>query len=125
MRFWDLIRHCVPCASGKEDHRDTYFSPDLRPMRAESGNARSRIVICSPDQLEQTEYVVDLLQSGCSVLLSLQTDKRDVARRLLDFIAGVAYYNENQIQWVAPSTFLILPYDAEVETIGHYGGYCS
>lgn len=74
----------------------------------------TKIVLCTPLRLDQTEDVVDLLQSGCSVLLNLERDSYDVARRLLDFVAGVAYHNENQIQRVAPKAFLITPYDAEI-----------
>lgn len=77
----------------------------------------SKIVLCSPLELDQTEDVVDLLQSGCAVLLNLERDRYDVARRLLDFVAGVAYHNENQIQRVAPRAFLIAPYDAEIEEV--------
>lgn len=62
---------------------------------------------------------MDLLQSGCSVLLNLERDSYDVARRLLDFVAGVAYHNENQIQRVAPRAFLITPYDAEIESVSY------
>lgn len=88
-------------------------------------STRSRIVICAPDQLEQTENIVDLLQSGSSVLLNLETSRRDIARRLLDFIAGVAYHNDNQVRRVAPSAYLILPYDAEVMADGYDERYCG
>ena len=102
------------------------YRPEPRPLISVGGNhVRSRIVICAPEQLNQTENIVDLLQSGSSILLNLETGRRDIARRLLDFVAGVAYHNENQIQRVAPSVYLILPYDAEVESDGYYGKYCS
>ena len=102
------------------------YRPEPCPLISVGGNhVRSRIVICAPEQLDQTESIVDLLQSGSSVLLNLETGRRDIARRLLDFVAGVAYHNENQIQGVAPSVYLILPYDAEVESDGYYGKYCS
>ena len=74
-------------------------------------------MIQAPRGLDQTEDVVDMLQSGSSVVLNLERDSYDVARRLLDFVAGVAYHNENQIRRVAPNTFLIVPFDAEILTI--------
>lgn len=92
---------------------------------ASSDNMRPRIVICAPDRLEQTEEIVDQLQNGSSVLLNLETSRRDIARRLLDFIAGVAYHNDNQVRRVAPSAYLILPYDAEVEADGYDDRYCG
>lgn len=90
-----------------------------------SDSVRYRIVICTPDRLDQTENIVDLLQSGSSVLLNLEMSRRDIARRLLDFIAGVAYHNDNQVRRVAPSAYLILPYDAEVMADGYDEQSCG
>lgn len=92
---------------------------------AVSDSMRPRIVICAPDQLEQTENIVDLLQSGSSVLLNLETSRRDIAGQLLDFIAGVAYHNDNQVRRVAPSAYLILPHDAEVMADGYDNRSCG
>lgn len=111
--FWEPDDAVRPCA---QEHR---VQTDMEK------SARSRIVICAPDQLEQTENIVDLLQSGSSVLLNLETSRRDIARRLLDFIAGVAYHNDNQVRRVAPSAYLILPYDAEVMADGYDERFCG
>ena len=77
----------------------------------------SRIVIQAPLRLDQTEGIVDILQSGCSVLLNLQGGSAETARRLLDFIAGFAYHNENKVWKIARNTFLIVPFDAEVQAV--------
>ena len=111
--FWEPDDAVRPCA---QEHR---VQTDMEK------SARSRIVICAPDQLEQAENIVDLLQSGSSVLLNLETSRRDIARRLLDFIAGVAYQNDNQIRRGAPSAYLVLPYDAEVMADGYDERYCG
>ena len=111
--FWEPDGAVRPCA---QEHR---VQTDMEK------STRSRIVICAPNQLEQTESIVDLLQSGNSVLLNLETSRRDIARRLLDFIAGVAYHNDNQVRRVAPSAYLILPYDAEVMADGYDERYCG
>ena len=76
-----------------------------------------RIVIQSPRQLDETEGILDDLQSG----------NYETARRLLDFVAGFAYHNENKVWKIARNTFLIVPYDAEVRAIGFpkYVGACG
>lgn len=112
--FWETDNSAQPCAQ------------ETRPIQTIMGkSSRPRIVICAPDRLEQTEYIVDQLQSGNSMLLNLEISRRDIARRLLDFIAGVAYHNDNQVPRVAPSAYLILPYDAEVEADGYDDRYCG
>mgnify|MGYP001071229356 CR=1 FL=1 len=37
-----------------------------------------------------------------------------IARRLLDFLSGVAYANEGKIKKVAISTYIITPYNVDI-----------
>ena len=37
-----------------------------------------------------------------------------IARRLVDFLSGVAYANNGQIKRVANSTFIITPYNVDI-----------
>lgn len=117
MSFLSAVRDRIASWSAAL-HGNAPFAPDLEadPPPAHR-SPRFRIVIQAPRGLDQTEDVVDVLQSGSSVVLNLERDSYDVARRLLDFVAGVAYHNENQIRRVAPNTFLIVPFDAEILTI--------
>ena len=87
-------------------------------MAAGAAPGAFRIVIQSPRQLDETAGILDDLQNGCSVLLNLQSGNHETARRLLDFVAGFAYHNENKVWKIARNTFLIVPYDAEVRAIG-------
>ena len=89
-----------------------------RVPRTAAGPGAFRIVIQSPRQLDETEGILYDLQSGYSVLLNLQSGNYETARRLLDFVAGFAYHNENKVWKIARNTFLIVPYDAEVRAIG-------
>ena len=40
--------------------------------------------------------------------------EKDVARRIVDFLSGVAYANNGKIQKVATRTFIVTPYDVEI-----------
>ena len=42
-----------------------------------------------------------------------RTDK-DVARRLIDFLSGVAYAGEGKIKKVAANTYIITPYSVDI-----------
>ena len=98
MAFWYDLRRRLFQDPDRGTHPTQPYALGDRQMYsvASSDNMRPRIVICAPDRLEQTEEIVDQLQNGSSVLLNLETSHRDIARRLLDFIAGVAYHNDNQ-----------------------------
>ena len=53
-------------------------------------------------------------QGKRTVVLNLESANRDVARRLVDFLSGVAYANGGQFKRVANSTFIITPYNVDV-----------
>ncbi len=47
-------------------------------------------------------------------MLNLESTNKDTARRLVDFLSGVAYANNGQIKRVANSTFIITPYNVDI-----------
>ncbi len=47
-------------------------------------------------------------------VLNLESTNKDVARRLLDFLSGVAYANEGKIKKVAISTYIITPFNVDI-----------
>ena len=48
-------------------------------------------------------------------MLNLEQTNRDIARRLLDFLSGVAYANEGKTTKIANSTYIITPYNVEIQ----------
>ena len=46
-------------------------------------------------------------------MLNLESTNKEVSRRLIDFLSGVAYANEGQIKRVANSTYIITPYNVD------------
>ena len=48
------------------------------------------------------------------MVLNLEGTNKDISRRLVDFLSGVAYANNGQIQRVANSTFIITPYNVDL-----------
>ena len=48
------------------------------------------------------------------MVLNLEQTDKNIARRLIDFLSGVAYANEGTIKKVAQSTYIITPYNVEI-----------
>ena len=48
------------------------------------------------------------------MVLNLESTNKDTARRLLDFISGVAYAQDGKIKKVAVSTYIITPYNVDI-----------
>ena len=73
-----------------------------------------QVVLVKPDRFENAAEIADHLREKRTVVLNLEQTNRDIARRLLDFLSGVAYANNGQIKRVANSTYIITPYNVDV-----------
>ena len=76
--------------------------------------AQLQVVLVKPERYEEAAAIADNLNERRTVVLNLESTNRDVARRLLDFLSGVAYANNGQIKRVANSTYIITPYNVDV-----------
>ena len=66
-----------------------------------------QVVLVKPERFEEAAAIADNLNERRTVVLNLESTNRDVARRLLDFLSGVAYAGNGQIKRVANSTYII------------------
>lgn len=73
-----------------------------------------QVVLVKPERFEEAAAIADNLNERRTVVLNLESTNRDVARRLLDFLSGVAYAGNGQIKRVANSTYIITPYNVDV-----------
>lgn len=76
--------------------------------------AQLQVVLVKPERYEEAASIADNLCEKRTVVLNLESTNRDIARRLLDFLSGVAYANNGQIKRVANSTYIITPYNVDV-----------
>ncbi len=73
-----------------------------------------QVVLVKPDKFEDASAIADHLREKRTVVLNLESTNKDIARRLLDFLSGVAYANEGKIKKVAISTYIITPYNVDI-----------
>ena len=72
------------------------------------------VVLVKPDRFETAAEIADHLKDKRTVVLNLEQTNKDIARRLVDFLSGVAYANEGKIKKVANSTYIITPYNVDI-----------
>ncbi len=91
-----------------------------RRASAQNGNkvvnihatAQLQVVLFKPERFgEDTREIADELIKMHTVVLNLENTSKDVSRRIIDFLSGVAYANSGQIKRVATSTYIITPYN--------------
>ena len=74
-----------------------------------------KVVLVKPERFENASEIADQLKDKRTVVLNLESTNKDVARRLIDFLSGVAYAGEGKIKKVAANTYIITPYHVELE----------
>ena len=74
-----------------------------------------KVVLVKPERFENASEIADHLREKRTVVLNLEGTNKDVARRLIDFLSGVAYAGEGKIKKVAANTYIITPYHVELE----------
>ena len=98
--------------------QDNYGSSDGSPKRNKVVNIKSpmqlQVVLVKPERFDDASAVADHLNAKRTVVLNLESTSKDIARRLVDFLSGVAYANNGQIKRVANSTFIITPYNVDI-----------
>ena len=78
-------------------------------------SAQLQVVLFKPEHFgEDTRAIADELLKIHTVVLNLETTQKDVARRIIDFLSGVAYANGGKIKRVATDTFIITPYNVDL-----------
>ena len=78
-----------------------------------SGTAIEMKVI-RPEKLDSVTQIADYLTSKNTVLLNLEATNKETARRLLDFLNGVAYAVGGKLKKVANSTYVITPANVSI-----------
>lgn len=80
-----------------------------------NAQAQLQVVLTKPTQFgDETKAVADELLKMHTVVLNLENTNKDVSRRMLDFLSGVAYANNGKIKRVATNTFIITPYNVDL-----------
>ncbi len=115
----DMYEEELPEAEAQPEPRER------KTTRAESESASRRsdkvvsihtttqlqVVLVKPERYENGAEIADHVRERRAILMNMEETEAGVARRLLDFLSGVAYAYEGKIQRVAASTYLIAPFN--------------
>ncbi len=134
----DLKRWAHPYEDEDEPYEDDF--PDLDKQRGDGGAFEERdrggsrvreedrrnkvvnihattqlkVVLVKPERFENASEIADHLKEKRTVVINLESTNKDIARRLIDFLSGVAYAGEGKIKKVAANTYIITPYHVDI-----------
>ena len=92
-------------------------APSARPQRPREGKVvnlgpaggQAQVVLVKPERFETAAEIADHLRAKRAVLINLETTPKDVTRRLVDFLSGVAYALDGKVKKIAANTYIITP----------------
>ncbi len=102
--------------SSRETARETAREQERRNNKVVNIHTTTQlqVVLVKPERFENASEIADHLRDKRTVVLNLEQTDKNIARRLIDFLSGVAYANEGTIKKVALSTYIITPYNVEI-----------
>ena len=136
MSFFDNIKRMISPLSDEDDDYEEIFddrdSPfiDERPRSIDRSSAidsrrgkvvnihattQLKVVLVKPERFEAASEIADHLKEKRTVVVNLESTHKDIARRLIDFLSGVAYAGEGTIKKVAANTYIITPYSVDIQ----------
>lgn len=95
------------------------YQPEMTPNKRNkvvniNATTQLQVVLVKPERFDDASTVADHLNAKRTVVLNLESTNKEVSRRMVDFLSGVAYANHGQIQRVANSTFIITPCNVDI-----------
>ena len=106
-----------PARSSRDAFEDRRVKVDDRRNKVVNIHATTqlKVVLVKPERFENASEIADHLKEKRTVVLNLESTNKDIARRLIDFLSGVAYAGEGKIKKVAANTYIITPYHVDIE----------
>lgn len=73
-----------------------------------------KMVITQPTSFEQSEEICGYLKEKKSVIINLEYVNKDVARRIIDFVAGAVNALDGHMQKISNAIFLVAPVNYDI-----------
>lgn len=83
----------------------------VRPITPMHG---ARVHVVAPSRFADAQEIGDRFKNGQPVIVNLQTNDRELSRRMIDFCSGVTYALSGSMDKVADQVFLLTPSNVEV-----------
>ena len=102
-----------------------------RPPRAKAspgertvsfGGSEQQVILFNPRSFDEAGDLVQHLSQGRSVVMTLEGIPTDLARRLLDFLSGIAYALQGKITPISAKTYFVTPQNVDVLGADQLGG---
>ncbi|MDE6726226.1 MAG: cell division protein SepF [Ruminiclostridium sp.] len=136
-KFGDAIRKITGSGDDEEDERDYDmdneededgdYEDSFRPRynnnisSSSSGKVlnipattRLQVVVAKPEKMADAADAADHFKNKRAVVLNLDNTNKDIANRMIDFLAGVAYAADGSLKRIANTSYILVPYNVDI-----------
>ena len=85
-----------------------------RERTVEFGGMEQQVILFNPKSFDEAGDLVQHLTQGRSIVMTLEGVPTDLARRLLDFLSGIAYALQGKITPISAKTYFVTPQNVDV-----------
>jgi cell division inhibitor SepF len=89
-------------------------TPRPAVVRPISSMQSAKVHVVAPGKFADAQEIGDRFKNGQPVIVNLQANDRELARRMIDFCSGVTYALGGSMDKVADQVFLLTPSNVEV-----------
>lgn len=86
----------------------------LRERTVNFGGSDTQVILFNPKSFDEAGELVGHMLQGRSVVMTLEGLPTENARRLLDFMSGIAYALQGKITPVSAKTYFVTPQNVDV-----------
>ena len=107
-------------AEEKEYEREPVITKPAAPRKSGGrvvnihATTQLEVAVLQPQTYEDSREIADRLKSKKAVVINLEELSKEDAVKVLDFVSGVVYALEGDIQKVSNGIFLIAPYNVSI-----------
>jgi cell division inhibitor SepF len=144
MKFWDSVKNIMNVSDDDYDDEVVTEEEEIEQPKKETVKKEARIprsktvafsqgnmqlVLVKPERFEDVTGIADHYCAKKTIVLNLEKADRDLSRRIIDFLSGVAYAKNGTLKKAAHNTFVIAPCDVDVngdtfvEDYSEYGDF--
>ena len=92
-----------------------------RERTVEFGGTEQQVILFNPKNFDEAGDLVQHLSQGRSIVMTLEGVPTDLARRLLDFLSGIAYALQGKITPISAKTYFVTPQNVDVLGAEEFG----
>lgn len=123
MELLDKVRTLLRPGEEEDDYLDDYEKlPERGSARVKTrqevsirATANLKVMLVQPKGMQDLPGIADELRGGNTLVVNIEQSDRELARRILDFLSGVAYALDGRVHRIATDTYMVLPCSVEME----------